>query len=119
MISRITEQVKGYNLTAKSLAALAVVQFLVIVWFNTPEMQLAHLGNDAAVCYTNAMEIWTQGRLFISDWTYTTTLNLDNVVPVAAFFFWHYRRYCFVIRLGKYRGDGDFYLGVVAIVATF
>ena len=42
---------------------------------------------DSICALTQAVEIWKQKTLFLTDWTYQTTLGWDSAVPAAALFY--------------------------------
>ena len=67
----------------KSFAGLAVIQFLALCYFNLFLLK-QHMGGDAASVFHNAIEMWNQRTLILSDWQYPTTLNIDTPAPLAA-----------------------------------
>ena len=77
------EYLRHGNKMEWAFVLLAFAQIETISWLNLTQLK-AHLGTDAASCYANAMAMWERGSLFLTDWIYPTTLNIDSVVSLAA-----------------------------------
>lgn len=68
------------------LFGVVCVQILVIILLNFVRAKYI-MDYDSICALTQAAEIWKQKTLFITDWTYQTTLGWDSAVPVAALFY--------------------------------
>lgn len=65
------------------LLVLVAIQIVAIFIFNFTRMKYS-MDYDAICAVTQAAEMWKQKTLFLSDWSYQTTLGLDSGVPVVA-----------------------------------
>ncbi len=68
------------------LALLFLLQTGVIILFNLTQLE-HHIGFDTSTFLYNAVTVWNEKSLILKDWSYQTTLALDNSVPLAALFY--------------------------------
>jgi len=65
---------------------LLILQVGVICFFNLTQLQ-NHIGFDTSTYYYTAMNMWEQKSIFLKEWVYQTTLNIDSSAPLAALFY--------------------------------
>lgn len=65
------------------LLILVMFQIIAIFVFNFTRMKYS-MDYDAICAVTQAAEMWRQKTLFLTDWSYQTTLGLDSGVPFVA-----------------------------------
>lgn len=68
------------------LLVLVMLQIAAIFVFNFTRMKYS-MDYDAICAVTQAAEMWRQKTLFLTDWSYQTTLGLDSGVPLVALFY--------------------------------
>lgn len=84
----LTKQLTGKKRSGLEWILLGIVsvQILVIILMNFVRAKYI-MDYDSICALTQAAEIWKQKTLFITDWTYQTTLGWDSAVPAAALFY--------------------------------
>ncbi len=76
---------KNRRITAVGWALLAVfvLQFAVICYFNFTQMR-NHVGFDSSWNFLRAALMWDEKALYSPEWSETTDLSLDNLLPAAS-----------------------------------
>jgi hypothetical protein len=64
-------------------AIFLTIQIVMVIYINLTQLKY-HIGYDASSCYLQAVEIWKQKTLLLSNWDPQTTLSWDSPVPLAA-----------------------------------
>lgn len=71
------------SLTEKGFMLLLAASFLIISFIDLTLLK-SHLGSDSSTYFYHAIEMWRQKSVFVNDWDYQTTMNIDSPVPLAA-----------------------------------
>lgn len=65
---------------------LLFLQIGIIIFFNLTQLK-NHIGFDTSTYYYTAINMWEQKTVFLKNWNYQTTLNIDSSAPLAAIFY--------------------------------
>lgn len=71
-----------YKVLKNFLMVTFLLQFLFVVYINLFEVKY-HLSYDACINYVQTILSWQKKELFLSNWQYTTNLQLDNILPIT------------------------------------
>lgn len=80
------EQIKKHSFWTIFFSIFVAVQIVLIFAFNL--FHLKYVVNfDSSAAMAQAMEIWKQKTIFLSNWSYQSTLGLDSMIIPASIFY--------------------------------
>ena len=75
------DKIKG--LFTKGIVGLVVVQFIVLFLFNITKSEVL-LDFDSSLEFRHVVEMWKNHKIFIDDWYYVSSLEIDTAMFFAA-----------------------------------